>query len=135
MDFYVSGERKIYAVKQGTEGLVPTGSVKLERGPLNRFEELQEDNSWLENTDKKEAFESEQLRALTIKAEKEASLFKGVTVPQARKFIKGKYDEVRALPVSGADASETVSNISAKIDALIDACEFIDFKEAVCLLR
>jgi hypothetical protein len=79
--------------------------------------------------------QNEQLRKQEIETEQTSGGLKGITVQQAKDIIKGRFDDVRALPIAGANNAETIANIEAKIDALIDACEWVDKKEAVYLLR
>lgn len=74
-------------------------------------------------------------RVTEIQNEQATGGLKDITVQQAKDVITGRYDTVRALPVTGANNAETIANIEAKIDALINACQWVDVIEAVYLLR
>ncbi len=74
-------------------------------------------------------------RNADIEATQSGGGLRGITPTQAKAIIHNRYQAVRDLVVLGGSNAETISNISAKFDALIDACESIDKKEAMYILK
>jgi len=99
------------------------------------YHDMHDGTVWVENTEKKDTGTIDRQRKTEILREQENTGLKDVTVQQAKDVITARYDTVRVLPVAGANNAETIANIEAKIDALINACQWVDIKEAIYLLR
>ncbi len=74
-------------------------------------------------------------RGEAIEAEQVGGGLRGITVGRAKRIINDRYQAVRDLPVAGSTNAQTIANIEAKLDALIDACAWIDQQEAVYILK